>query len=50
MTSIEPAWLGVLVAIIVVVATALAVTAAVYGLVPRARRFIKVDRLAEDGC
>ncbi len=44
MTSIQPAWLGVPVSIIVLVATALAVTAVVYALVPQARKFIKGDR------
>ena len=46
MISIQPAWLGVPVVIIVVAATALAVTAILYGLVPPARRFIKGERPA----
>lgn len=44
MASIQPGWLGVPIVIVIVIAAALAVTGALYGLVPPARRFIRGDR------
>ena len=44
MTSIQPAWLGVLIVVITLVAEVLVVIGALYVLVPPARRFIKGDQ------
>ncbi len=44
MTSIQPAWLGVLLLVIALVAAALVVIGGLYFLVPPARRFLKGDQ------
>ncbi len=44
MTSIQPAWLGVLVIVIAVVAAVLVATGALYLLAPPVRRFLRGDR------